>query len=122
LAPQRHAEETSHGGAYASWQEVGLRRKTALVAAGISVTVSAALVVRVIAINKPGVVLILAPAIVGSLLALWHPDHRGFLYVAAALNALTAGVSLIGGVGLLYVPSIVLLIWSAIPKSAPQAT
>ena len=62
------------------------------------------------------------PAIVGSLLALWRPEHRGFLSVAAALIALTAGVSLIGGVGLLYVPSIVLLIWSAIPKSAPQGT
>jgi hypothetical protein len=103
-------------------QEVGLRRKTALVAADISVIVSAALVVRVIAIDKPGVVLILAPAIVGSLLALWRPEHRGFLSVAAALIALTAGVSLIGGVGLLYVPSIVLLIWSAIPKSARQGT
>ena len=103
-------------------QEVGLRRKTALVAADISVIVSAALVVRVIAIDKPGVVLILAPAIVGSLLALWRPEHRGFLSAAAALIALTAGVSLIGGVGLLYVQSIVLLIWSAIPKSARQGT
>ena len=78
----------------------------------LSLAVTGGAVVRVIAINKPAVVVILIPALAGAVLAIWR---RGAIVVgvSALLTALTATVLLIGGVGLLYVPSIVLLIWGA---------
>jgi hypothetical protein len=112
----------AHAAAYAAGRRSPLRRKTALVAAAISIAASTALVVPVIAIDKAIVTLILAPAIVGSVPAMWRPEHRGVLALAVVLIALTAVVSLIGGVGLLYLPSIVLLIWCIVPTSAPRGT
>lgn len=89
-----------------------MRNRLALVAAGLSLALTAALVVRIIAIEKPAVFVILVPALAGGLLALWRRG-RAVLVACALLTGLTALVSLIGGVGLLYVPSIVMFIWGA---------
>jgi hypothetical protein len=99
-----------------------VERKTALVAAGISTVVSAALVVRVVAIEKPAVTVVLIPAIVGAIIAVWRPEHRGGLAIAASLTALTAVVSLIGGEGLLYMPSVALWLWCLTPARATRGT
>ncbi len=79
----------------------------------LSLTLTGILIVRIISIDKPGVFVILLPAFAGGLLAIWRPG-RAVLIASAFLTSLTAGVSLIGGVGLLYVPSIVLFIWGAV--------
>ena len=89
-----------------------MRNRLAVVAAGWSVALTAALVVRILAIEKPAVVVILVPALGGGFLALWRRG-RGVLVACALLTGLTALVSLIGGVGLLYVPSIVMFMWGA---------
>lgn len=57
--------------------------------------------------------MILVPAFAGGLLAIWRPG-RSALIASALLTAVTAVVSLIGGVGLLYIPSIVLFIRGAL--------
>ncbi|HEX9123525.1 MAG TPA: hypothetical protein VF984_09230 [Actinomycetota bacterium] len=90
-----------------------MRDRVVLGAAVLSLVVTAALVVRVVAIDKPAVVVILLPALAGGLLAMWRPG-RAALGASALLTALTAMVTLIGGEGLLYVPSIVLFIWGAV--------
>jgi hypothetical protein len=51
--------------------------------------------------------------VAGALLALWK-SGRAVLIASAMLTALTAVVLLIGGVGLLYLPTIVLFIWGAV--------
>lgn len=89
-----------------------MRNRLAVVGAGLALVVTAALAVRVIAIDKPGVLVILCPALAGALLAL-GPGGRIKLIASALLTAITAGVSLIGGVGLLYLPSIVMYAWGA---------
>jgi hypothetical protein len=87
--------------------------RSAVVAAALSLTLTGVLVVRIIAIDKPAVVVILFPALVGAFLAVWKRG-RVVLVASALLTALTASVLLIGGVGLLYVPSIVLFMWGAV--------
>jgi hypothetical protein len=89
-----------------------VRKRAVLIAALWSLALTGILVVRVIAIDKPAVLVILLPAFVGALLALWKRG-RAVLIASASLTALTAVVSLIGGVGLLYLPSIGLFIWGA---------
>lgn len=79
----------------------------------MSLALTGILVVRIIAIDKPGVFVILFPALTGALLAIWK-HGRAVLIASALLTSLTAMVSLIGGVGLLYLPSIVLFIWGAV--------
>jgi hypothetical protein len=89
-----------------------MRDRLARVAAMLSLGLTAVLVVRIIAIGKPGVFIILFPALAGSALALWKRG-RATLVLSAVLTALTAVVLLIGGVGLLFLPSIVLFAWGA---------
>jgi hypothetical protein len=96
-----------------------MRNRVALVAAVLSLALTGVLVVRVIAIGKPGVFVILVPALIGALLAIWR-SGRVALISAAILTALTAMVSLIGGVGLLYVPSILMFVWGAAVSSERQ--
>jgi hypothetical protein len=96
-----------------------MRNRLAQVAAG-SLALTAVLVVRIVAIEKPAVFVILAPALAGGLLALWRRG-RGVLLVCALLTGLKAVVSLIGGVGLLYVPSIVMFIWGAAVSEREEA-
>jgi hypothetical protein len=76
--------------------------------------------VRLIVIDNAGAVVILVPAFAGGLLVIWRPG-RAVLFASALLTSLTAGVSLIGGVGLLYVPSIVLFVRGAVSRRARTA-
>jgi hypothetical protein len=89
-----------------------LRNRVALIAVALSLALTGVLVVRIIAIDKPEVVVILIPALIGALLAIWKPG-RAVLLASAFLTATTAMVILLGGVGLLYLPSIVMFIWGA---------
>lgn len=90
-----------------------MRNRVAGVAAVLSLALTGVLIVRIIAIDKPGVFVILVPALAGALLALWK-SGRAVLIASAMLTSLTAVVSLIGGVGLLYLPTIVMFIWGAV--------
>lgn len=90
-----------------------MRNRVAGVAAVLSLALTGVLIVRIIAIDKPGVFVIRVPALAGALLALWK-SGRAVLIASAMLTSLTAVVSLIGGVGLLYLPTIVMFIWGAV--------
>jgi len=90
-----------------------VRNRVPRVAAILSLALTAALTVRIIAIGKPAVFVILLPALIGALLAIWRRG-RAVLIASAFLTALTAVVSLIGGVGLLFVPSIAMFVWGAV--------
>jgi hypothetical protein len=82
----------------------------------LSLSLTDILIVRVIAIDNAGAVVVLVPAFAGGLLAIWRPG-RAVLFASALLTSLTAVVSLIGGVGFLYVPSIVLFVWGAVSST-----
>jgi hypothetical protein len=83
--------------------------KQAKVGGWLALALSSALVVRVVAIDNPEALVIVAPALVGSLLAVIWPGVRGVSWTAVVLIGVTAVFSLIGWVGLLFVPSLVLL-------------
>jgi hypothetical protein len=96
--------------------QVSKERRIGTIGAGASLVMSAGLVVRLIAIGNEGVVVILIPAVIGAVAVLL--TTRSWVYLAAAvLTSLTAMVSSFGGVGLLYVPSIVMFVWSASRES-----
>ena len=97
-----------------------MRNRFARVAAVLSLALTAVLVLRIIAIGKPDVFVILIPALTGALLAVWR-NGRAALIASALLTAATASVLLIGGVGLLYIPSIVMFAWGAISSEVPNA-
>jgi hypothetical protein len=79
---------------------------------------------RILLIGKPGVLVILAPALAGAVLALWQSRSRGAIGLACGLTFATALVSLIGGVGLLYLPTMVLFVLALVTDPSPtsQAT
>jgi hypothetical protein len=87
--------------------------KPAKIGAWIALGLSIALVVRVIAIDNPEALVIVAPALVGALLAVAWTQMRVTLLTALVLIGVTATVSLIGWIGLLFVPSMVLIGLSA---------
>jgi hypothetical protein len=95
-----------------------MRNRPVAGAVVLSLVVTGGAVVRLIAIGKPAVMVILVRALAGALLAVWR---RGAIAVgfSAVLTACTATVLLIGGVGLLYVPSIALFIWGAASSEHP---
>lgn len=90
--------------------------RRARIASLLSLTISTALVIRVIAIDNPEALVILAPAIAGGTLGLTRPRSRLALLVAALLVFATAVVSLFGLVGFLYVPSIALFVAAAVRR------
>jgi hypothetical protein len=96
-----------------------MRDRAVVWAVTLSLVVTAGLAIRVTGIGKPAVLVILVPALLGALLAV-RRRGRLDLTLAAVLIAVTAIVSLIGGEGLLYVPSIVLLVRATfIPRERP---
>lgn len=95
-----------------------MKNRPVIVAAALSLVITAALVVRVLVIDKPEVMVILLPPIAGALIALWKPWRRWVIATACALTAVTAVISLIGGVDLLYVPSIALYVWGFVRPTA----
>jgi hypothetical protein len=90
-----------------------MRYRLGRAAATVSLVLTGVLAVRIVAIGEPGVFVILFPALVGALLAIWR-SGRAVLIVSAVLTAATATVLLIGGVGLLYLPSVVMFVWAAV--------
>lgn len=95
--------------------------RRARIASVLALAVGAPLVIRVIAIDNPEALVILAPAIAGGLLGLAMPRSRPALLIAAALVFATAVFLLIGYAGFLYVPSIVLLVWAALHSNQERA-
>lgn len=94
--------------------------KVAKVGAWIALALSIALVVRVIAIDNPEALVIVAPALVGALLALGWSQMRMVLLTALVLIGVTATFLLIGWIGLLYVPSMILIGLAAVRTSRTQ--
>lgn len=95
-------------------EAIRVRNRVAGVGAVLSLGLTGVLIVRIIAIDKPGVFVVLVPALAGALLALWKGGRAAVLLASAMLTALSAVVLLIGGVGLLYLPTIVMFIWGAV--------
>jgi hypothetical protein len=98
-----------------------MRNRVARAAALLSLALTTVLILRIIAIGKPGVFVVLAPALSGALLAIWR-QGRAILIASALLTGATASVLLIGGVGLLYAPSIVMFAWGAISSEIPNGS
>jgi hypothetical protein len=98
-----------------------MRNRVARAAALISLALTTVLILRIIAIDKPGVFVVLAPALSGALLAIWR-QGRAILIASALLTGATASVLLIGGIGLFYAPSIVMFVWGAISSEIPNAS
>ncbi|MEX0651235.1 MAG: hypothetical protein WD186_04330 [Actinomycetota bacterium] len=72
------------------------------------------LIARLVAIDNLEAFVIVCPALAGGVLALIRPASRSALVLATVLIASAAGISLIGGVGSLFLPSIALLIAAAL--------
>jgi hypothetical protein len=87
-----------------------------LVRAGgwISIGLSLALVVRVLLIDNPEAIIVVAPALIGGTAVVRWPHRRWVLVAAVVLVGATATYSLIGGIGLLYLPSLVLIVRGAL--------
>lgn len=94
--------------------------KVAKVAAWIALALSIALVLRVIAIDNAEAIVIVAPALVGALLVLAWSQMPAVLLTALVLIGVTATLSLIGWMGLLYVPSMILIGLAAVWASHTQ--
>lgn len=109
--------DTSLGWAVAMSREA----KEAKVGGWLGLALSSALVVRVVAIDNPEALVIVAPALVGSLVAVIWPGVRGALLTAVVLIGVTAVFSLIGWVGLLFIPSLVLLGSAAVGLSRTRS-
>jgi trimethylamine:corrinoid methyltransferase-like protein len=75
-----------------------MRNRVARAAALLSLALTTVLILRIIAIGKPGVFVVLAPALSGALLAIWR-QGRAILIASALLTGATASVLLIGGSG-----------------------
>jgi hypothetical protein len=80
------------------------------VAGWIAVGVSLVLIARVLLIDNPEAIIIVAPALIGGVAVVAWPRRRPILVVALVLIAATAGYSLIGWIGFLYLPSLVLIV------------
>jgi hypothetical protein len=85
-----------------------MRGRFVVVGAVLSLVVSGAVVIRILVIDRPGVAVILVPALAGAVLALRRSESRQLIGLACVLTLVTAAVLLIGGVGLLYLPTVVL--------------
>jgi hypothetical protein len=76
----------------------------------IAVGVSLALVARVLLIDNPEGIIIVAPALIGGVVVVAWPRRQSTLVIALFLIGATSLYSLIGWVGLLYGPSLVLIV------------
>ena len=97
--------------------------KPGKIGAWIALALSMTLVARVIAIDNPEALFIVAPALVGALLAVAWSQSRVALLAALVFICVTATFSLIGWIGLLFVPSMVLIGLSAfrISRTGPSS-
>lgn len=89
----------------------------------MALVITILLLARVVSMGDVGVVFILLPALVGGLLAVVYPNRRPLLFASAVLMTVTLAITLIRAVGLLYVPSILLVLVCALQKPArPEET
>ena len=90
------------------------------IAGWIAVGVSLVLVARVLLIDNPEAIIIIAPALIdGVAVAAW-PWRRSTLVVALVLIGATAVYSLIGWIGFLYLPSLILIVRGVVhPRQVP---
>jgi hypothetical protein len=90
------------------------------IAGWIAVGVSLVLVARVLMIDNPGAIIIVVPALIGGVAVVAWPWRRSTLVVALFLIGATAIYSLIGWIGFLYLPSLVLIARGVVrPSRAP---
>jgi hypothetical protein len=75
-----------------------MRNRMVAGAVTLSLPVTGGLTARIVAINKPAVIVILIPALAGAFIAI-RRHGRIALGISALLTALTAMISLIGGEG-----------------------
>jgi hypothetical protein len=80
------------------------------IAGWIAIGVSLVLVARVLMIGNPEAIIIIAPALIGGVAVVAWPWRRSTLVVALVLIGATAVYSLIGWIGFLYLPSLVLVV------------
>jgi predicted branched-subunit amino acid permease len=80
----------------------------------IAIGLSLALVARVLLINNPEAIIVVAPAVIGGIAVVSWPRRRWVLIAALVLVGATATYSLVGGIGLLYIPSLVLIVRGAL--------
>ena len=80
------------------------------IAGWIAVGVSLLLVARVLMIGNPEAIIVIAPALIGGVAVVARPWKRSTLVVALVLIGATAVYSLIGWIGFLYLPSLVLIV------------
>jgi hypothetical protein len=86
----------------------------------IAVGVSLVLVARVLQIDNPEAIIIIAPALIGGVAVVAWPWRRSTLLVALVMIGATAVYALIGWIGFLYVPSLVLIVRGVVrPPRAP---
>src|SRR5512132_1503972 len=85
----------------------------------IAIGLSLALVARVFLINNQEAIIVVAPALIGGIAVVTWPRRRWVLIASLGLVGATATYSLIGGIGLLYLPSLVLIVRGAL---RPQRT
>jgi hypothetical protein len=90
------------------------------IAGWIAVGVSLVLVARVLQIDNPEAIVIIAPALIGGVVVVAWPWRRSTLLVALVMIGTTAAYSLIGWIGFLYLPSLVLIVRGVVrPRRAP---
>jgi hypothetical protein len=100
----------------------GNRRRLARAGAAIALGLAGILVIWVTAIGNPFALAVLAPAVAGGLVGLRWSERRTAAIAAATLISMTIAVSLIGYWGLFFVPSVMLLVMSALrPGPTPAA-
>ncbi len=93
----------------------------ARIAGAMALVITVLLLIRVVSMDDVGVVFILLPALVGGLLAVVYPERRPLLFASAGLMTVTLAFTLIRAVGLLYVPSILLVLVCALQDPARAA-
>jgi hypothetical protein len=91
------------------------------IAGWIAVGVSLVLVARVLLIDNPEAIIIIAPALIGGVAVVAWPWRRSTLVAALVLIGATAAYSLIGWIGFLYLPSLVLILPGVVrPRRVPN--
>jgi hypothetical protein len=90
------------------------------IAGWITVGISLVLVARVLLIDNPEAIIIIAPALIGGVAVVAWPWRRSTLLVALVMIGATAVYSLIGWIGFLYLPSLVLIVRGVVrPRRTP---
>jgi hypothetical protein len=119
---KRRIEKVSRDGARLGPRK-GMVRPVGFAKVGgwIALVLSVALVVRVVAIDNLEALVIVAPALIGAVMCIAWPLRRFVLGAAVVLIGITATLSLIGGIGFLYIPSIFLILRGVV-RTVPAAS